>query len=312
VVGPTCQGLIPYAVFITLCFLSNKLLVVKTYGSWYTHKRRRRRLWVLLCQWEADSKHSVSLFFCSFFPGVSYKSTYYFIRPSKERSRYCYTAERERGEPMNIILFCLRLLISMQAHRPLISEACAAPMTAAASNFIPTFICVCVWLKTNQPTGSLIWIFFFITRWNHIPKWPHTHEAPLDDREHQHGGRDAPLFFGRSAINLGPFVIELRTPDGAKWGWQFCRQCIICHGGAPAFGEKNAPAHICRLSALIPKRSFETVCRLYSENWCKMKSKQFDFTTCTLFSLIIFLLKSTHACSKILYKCELSNWMKLI
>jgi len=40
VVGPTCQGLIPYAVFITLCFLSNKLLVVKTYGSWYTHKRR--------------------------------------------------------------------------------------------------------------------------------------------------------------------------------------------------------------------------------------------------------------------------------
>lgn len=158
-VGPTCQGLIPYAVFITLCFLSNKLLVVKTYGSWYTHKRRGGGDCEYYYANGRPIQNTASRSFSARFSPASHIKVHIILSAGAEQREeqvLLYRREGARGAAMNIILFCLRLLISTRAHRPLISEACAAPMTAAASNFIP-FICVSgVWLKTNeQPTALL-------------------------------------------------------------------------------------------------------------------------------------------------------------
>jgi hypothetical protein len=110
VVGPTCQGLIPYAVFITLCFLSNKLLVVKTYGSWYTHKRRGGGG---DCEYYYANgrpiQNTASRSFSARFSPASHIKVHIILSGRAKRGAGIVIPQREkeRGEPMNIILFCV-------------------------------------------------------------------------------------------------------------------------------------------------------------------------------------------------------------
>lgn len=223
-----------------------------------THISAARRLWVLLCQWEVDSKHNVSLFFCSFFPGVSYKSTYYFIRPSKERSRYCYTAESEGSRW--ILFYFVSGYWFPWAYRPLISEACAAPQLTAVKAISNLFVCDSK--QANQLSNMNI---FFIAKWNHIPKWPRIERAPLSALRPKSTNMEDVMrlcFWTQRAINLRPFVIRLRTPDGAKSeADNFVTNLSFVTTQQHSGKEKCASSHLQTpdaIAELDSKRSFET------------------------------------------------------